>query len=370
MDMDIKHPVISIIIPIFNQEMYLGKCLHSVIRQTFRDIEIILVNDGSTDNSLRICQKYAKKDNRIVIIDKKNNGVAQARKTGFLKASGEYVCFVDSDDYLTSNALAILYDLSQKKKADMVVGSYDVVYDNWGILKKKPVRYGIIDEGITEDRVLPLMLGMAHIEDMWAGYVWGRLYRRDCILKAKISDLFSETRLPYPEDTQFNLFLAPYIKSVYITSSVVYHYRYGGITNRDYPCIRNGGGFFDIRFNLCVNHKCESMLSRVFCHYSFLLMTDLLNQIHFHSNTENGIYDFVKKEISDRKIVLWAREHISEVLSESENVAFKKAIVDNNVDEIVRLAYQGDVSFQNHYRRMILVRLYMIFADKIGYLMH
>lgn len=365
-----KHPSISIIIPVFNQEKYLGKCLHSVIRQTFKDIEIILVNDGSTDNSLRICHKYAKKDNRIVVVDQHNKGLTQARKTGFLKASGEYVSFVDSDDYLASDALTRLYYFSQEKNADMVVGNYDCVYDNWGILKKKPIPYGIQDELITEERVLPLMLGMAHIEDMWAGYVWGRLYRRDCILKAEISDLFPETRLRYPEDTQFNLFLAPYIKSVYITSSVVYHYRYGGITNRDFPCIRNGGAFFDKRFKLCVNQKCESILSRVFCHYSFLLMVDLLNQIHFKSNTENGIYDFVKKEIADRKIVLWAREHRIEALSESESIDLKKAIVDNNVDEIVRLAYQGDASFQPHYRRMRFLRLYLFFVDMIGRLVH
>ena len=90
---------LSVIVPVYNTEKYLRECLDSVINQTLKDIEIICINDGSTDRSLDILKEYALKDNRIKIIDKKNEGVAAARNDGIRIANGEFVCFMDSDDY-------------------------------------------------------------------------------------------------------------------------------------------------------------------------------------------------------------------------------------------------------------------------------
>jgi len=131
-----KNPAISVVIPIYNQEKYVRKCIRSVLSQSFQDFEIIIVNDGSKDNSLKACQRYAKKDSRITIIDKQNEGPALARKDGFLKAEGEYICYIDGDDYIVPHALELLYQLALEKQVDMVVGDFDIVYDNWGFLKK------------------------------------------------------------------------------------------------------------------------------------------------------------------------------------------------------------------------------------------
>ena len=92
--------LISIIVPVYNVSEYLPRCLDSLINQTYKNIEIILVNDGSTDNSLEICKKYAEKDLRIKVIDKENGGISSARNTGIAEASGEWIGFVDSDDYI------------------------------------------------------------------------------------------------------------------------------------------------------------------------------------------------------------------------------------------------------------------------------
>ena len=103
-------PKVSIIIPIYNVEKYLRECLDSVINQTLKDIEIICVDDGSTDNSLSILREYAQKDNRIIVVNQKNQGAAVARNSGIKIAKGEYVCFIDSDDYYPANdVLEILY---------------------------------------------------------------------------------------------------------------------------------------------------------------------------------------------------------------------------------------------------------------------
>ena len=98
---------ISIIVPIYNTEKYLGNCLNSIINQTYKNLEIILINDGSTDNSLSICNNYKNKDNRIKIVNKTHTGVSDTRNIGIKNATGEYIGFVDSDDYIEQDLLKI-----------------------------------------------------------------------------------------------------------------------------------------------------------------------------------------------------------------------------------------------------------------------
>ena len=113
-------PKVSVIIPVYNVQDYLAECLDSVINQTLRDIEIICVNDGSTDDSLRIAQEYAEKDSRIRVISQPNGGLSAARNTGMRDARGEYIYFLDSDDYLLTNALEELYFRSRENELDIL----------------------------------------------------------------------------------------------------------------------------------------------------------------------------------------------------------------------------------------------------------
>lgn len=112
---------ISVIIPVYNVEKYLKQCLESVVNQTFRDIEIICVNDGSTDNSLGCLESYEKQDERIRIITQKNKGLSGARNTGMKYATGKYIYFLDSDDYLELNALEDLHSLGEEKSLDLIL---------------------------------------------------------------------------------------------------------------------------------------------------------------------------------------------------------------------------------------------------------
>ena len=111
---------ISVIIPIYNVENYIEECLDSVINQTLKDIEIICVNDGSTDGTLNILERYAKKDNRIKLINQKNSGLSASRNVGLDHATGEYVCFLDSDDYFELESFEELYNIASEKKLDFV----------------------------------------------------------------------------------------------------------------------------------------------------------------------------------------------------------------------------------------------------------
>ena len=116
-----KTPLVSVLIPVYNVEKYLSRCLDSLINQTLTDIEIICVNDGSTDGSLKILKQYQEKDNRIVIVDKKNGGLPSARNAGLDRARGQYVGFVDSDDYVEPSMFETLYKTAKKKNSEVVI---------------------------------------------------------------------------------------------------------------------------------------------------------------------------------------------------------------------------------------------------------
>ena len=113
--------LVTIIVGIYNGERYLAKCIDSIINQTYENIEIILVDDGSTDNSSQICDEYAKADSRIRVIHKKNGGVSSARNSGISIAKGNYFCFVDQDDFLALDYVEYLYNLIINYKADISV---------------------------------------------------------------------------------------------------------------------------------------------------------------------------------------------------------------------------------------------------------
>ena len=115
---------ITVIVPVYNVEHYLDKCLDSVIKQTYKNIEIIVVNDGSTDNSGEICQEYAQKDNRIVYIEKENGGISDARNAGLDQMTGSYVTFVDSDDWIEQDYVETLYQKITEYQADIAIGNY------------------------------------------------------------------------------------------------------------------------------------------------------------------------------------------------------------------------------------------------------
>ena len=128
---------VSVVIPIYNAEKYIEKTLGSVINQTYKNLEIILVNDGSTDNSLNICQKIKDVDNRIQIINQSNKGVSEARNAGKMIATGEYIIFIDSDDILLDNMIETLVKNIEEHNADISICGYKEVFENGEVKKNR-----------------------------------------------------------------------------------------------------------------------------------------------------------------------------------------------------------------------------------------
>lgn len=202
--------LISIIIPIYNCEKYLDECIKSIIAQTYFKIEIILVDDGSTDSSLEICRKYCKKDNRIKIISQKNGGVADARNTGLKHASGKYVLFVDADDYVVKDFVYKMYNTCLEDKADIVIcGIYKV-----GKGKKLLVYNG----EVTKDNVSFLSLCTEHI----GGYVCNKMFSMHML---KELQLWFNLELQIGEDLLFVCRYYEHCNKVSYISEGLYFYR-------------------------------------------------------------------------------------------------------------------------------------------------
>lgn len=177
-----NNPEISIIVPVYNVELYLRKCIESILEQTFKNFELIIVNDGSTDNSGIICKEYRKIDPRIKIIHKFNNGLSSARNTGIEIAKGKYIGFIDSDDYINKYMFEILYENITKNNADISMCDYMEVY------KDKNEIY--CEKQNSEKLILNNIESLEKIYDKegWKYIiVWNKLYKKV---------LFSEVRFP------------------------------------------------------------------------------------------------------------------------------------------------------------------------------
>ena len=213
---------VSIIVPIYNVEKYLDRCLERLTNQTLKEIEIILVNDKSPDNSHIICQKYAQNDSRIKIINKeKNEGLGFARNSGLKLATGEFVAFVDSDDYIDYDFYERLYKNS--KGADIIMGAIKDV-DNEGkiinIYNNPLAKNCFSNEEVNE--ILYNMLGMYDKNIYFSAAVWRALYKRELLLNYNIR--FCSEREFISEDYIFHLDVIPKCRKIQIVDGTYYYY--------------------------------------------------------------------------------------------------------------------------------------------------
>lgn len=162
---------VTIIVPVYNVEEYLEKCLDSLINQTYRNLEIIVVDDGSSDNSGKICDKFACKDSRVISIHQNNSGVSVARNVGLDRMTGSYVTFVDSDDYLTSNAIEMFLNISLNEAADIVCGETVIIFKDRIVHNSNKENEKYATELIKE-KILLDKLGNHAATKFYKAYLW------------------------------------------------------------------------------------------------------------------------------------------------------------------------------------------------------
>lgn len=205
-----KNDLISIIIPVYKVEKYLEKCIESVLKQTYTNLQIILVDDGSPDNCGKICDEYAKKDSRIEVIHKANGGLSDARNVGISKAKGRYIGFVDSDDYIKEDMYEILLNLIKKYDADVsICNLYDVI-DGKEYVRNK-------DNGIHEYSRIDILKEIL-LDKNIQSYAWNKLYKKE---------LFDEIKYPIGkkyEDIGTTFYLFEKCNKIVVTSEPEYYY--------------------------------------------------------------------------------------------------------------------------------------------------
>lgn len=205
--------LISIIVPIYNVEKYLKKCINSIISQTYKNIEIILVNDGSTDNSYIICKEFKNKDKRIVLINKENGGLSDARNKGVEIAKGRYISFVDSDDYIEKEFISKMIQAMEKNDVNIVQCGIKQVDNKCNILCK----IGYESTNIYKGRELIRDIYLKHnIENV---VVWNKLYKSE-LLKDK---MFKVGKIH--EDEFFTYKVLDSQKKIAVISECLYNYR-------------------------------------------------------------------------------------------------------------------------------------------------
>lgn len=220
--------MISVIIPIYCVEKYLKKCVESVCSQTYTNLEIILVNDGSPDNCGKICDECAQKDSRIKVIHKQNEGLGEARNTGLTAATGDYVYFIDSDDWIEKGALYKMVQELEQEKADFVMCGFkkcteesDQIIDRH--TKHKKIFYG---QEVIENLMLPMVAQKSDAKEDYTinMCVWTNLYKRSIIEKYHIR--FLSERRYLSEDICFNLEYLLHTQCAVLLPDTFYCYRY------------------------------------------------------------------------------------------------------------------------------------------------
>lgn len=205
-------PLVSIIIPVYKVEPYLRRCLDSIVDQTYTNLEIILVDDGSPDNCPQICDEYAIKDSRIVVIHKENGGLSDARNAGLDICRGEYVSFVDSDDYVHEKYIETLINMAVNENADIAIGEHKKIYGELQQLKTTTADKFSISSQIA----LNILFQRKNISFIFS---WGKLYKKN---------LFEEVKFPqgkFHEDEFTSYIILSKCKKISYINSILYYYQ-------------------------------------------------------------------------------------------------------------------------------------------------
>lgn len=208
------HSLITIIIPVYNLEYYIARCLDSVLAQTYSNLQVIVVNDGSKDNSLKIIKQYEERDSRIILIDKANEGVSAARNMGVDIAMGEYIMFIDGDDWIDTNMVETLYLLAVENNTDFVGGGF--VFEELKSGRKRFSPIGFHPQVIEGKNILRNYLTGHYL---W-GSVWGGMYRRTFLNEY---NLRFDKGIRYGEDVFFNLQVMSKANKVLVCENHFYH---------------------------------------------------------------------------------------------------------------------------------------------------
>ena len=209
------NPTVSIIVPVYNAEETISRCIESILNQEYRDFELLLMNDGSADSSGDICDRYAKDDPRIRVIHKSNTGVSETRNMALDLACGTYLQFLDSDDWITPNATQLFVETANRYHCDMVISDF------YRVVGKRVAHKGDIEDDcvLTQEEFASHML--QNPADFYYGVLWNKLYKREIVEKYKLR---MDPNISWCEDFMFNLEYIRHAEVFYALQVPIYYY--------------------------------------------------------------------------------------------------------------------------------------------------
>ena len=234
----------SIIVPVYNAEKTIDRCINSVLNQTYKTFELILLDDGSTDASGQICDAYAGKDERVRVLHKENSGVSDTRNQGIAMARGEYLQFLDSDDWLVPDAAELFVRTAEDHSCDMVIADF------YRVIGERVAQKGDIDREGVIDRAEYASYMMQKPADFYYGVLWNKFYKRSIIETFGIT---MDTSVSWCEDFLSNMEYVRHIRSVYVLKLPVYYY------------VKTKGSLVTQGMSM---KKTVQMKRRVFAHYN------------------------------------------------------------------------------------------------------
>lgn len=292
-------PKISVVIPVYNAEKYIKECIDSILKQSFTDFEVILVDDGSTDKSSVICRKYSQADARVRYFYQENAGVSAARNRGLELARGEFISFVDSDDYLELSTLKTLFQAINE-------GGYDIACCSYRRIDSLNTVYPYILPNVFAASVEHLAkICYENYALLIHASVWGKLYRRSIIENYGLSFI---REMSLGEDTMFNLSYFRKINKAILLEYVGYNYvNHGGISLTSTPTQK---AFIDLLYTVTCEKKYFSSFVDLFDVVNFsnrciISLSECLRAILKNKELRNKKIDMIKTLLSDKKLKIF-----------------------------------------------------------------
>ena len=329
-----RNNLISIIVPVYNGEKYIKRCLNSILNNTYKNIELIIVNDGSKDSSSIICRKIEKSDNRVKYFEKENGGIVSARNYGINKAMGKYICFADQDDEIPPNAYEILYRNIKENNSQMCIGSYKILYENTKINCFEINEDTIYDskKKIVDNLIVPTIENVNRKIDninykniRWN--IWNCIYSKKSIDKYKIKFI---KFIDYEDDLLFNLEFYKNAECISLTRETVYYWR------KNLKSTSNSKRYIENYWNKAMNLR--------------MYYLNLLKEIEINKK----LYDEIEKRINERIFLDYlynecnSKEKNKLIVEKLTNI-YNKIFYKYNIEKLKKIDLKYDVINTNDY---------------------
>lgn len=299
-----NNDLISVIVPCYNVEKYLKKCVESIVNQSYQNLEIILVDDGATDGTPALCDELAKTDDRIKVLHKVNEGVSIARNFGIDNSNGNYITFFDSDDWIEPDTIKTAYDKLTNENLDLVVWGYtaDFVDDNEQVLNSREcIVNGVCEKDNANILTQKDTLGLL-------GYTWNKLYKTDII---KENNLLFEKGISLVEDILFNSLYITNCEKIAFIDYIGNHYIQRGRVTLGTKCYEN---VFELKLMGCeareriLKHFCvnEKLIEQIMAGFYYGALKSAVHNIKTEPNLTKK--EKIKAFINDKKVQVIAKK--------------------------------------------------------------